>query len=101
MGGRSVLRGGYGLFYEKQWIDRFETYQLNRVFSDSFITNFPVNAPDPGPSNGQLPTNPFLVNGPVLNRALLNALFPPGTTTRNTATSFSTTPTASFLPSIR
>jgi hypothetical protein len=84
MGGRSVLRGGYGLFYEKQWIDRFETYNLNRVFSDSFLQQFPVNAADPGPSNGQMPTNPFLVNGPVVNRAMLDALFPPGSITRNT-----------------
>jgi hypothetical protein len=53
------------------------------VFSDSFITDFPVNAADPGPSNGQFPTNPFLVNGPTVNRALLDQLFPPGTTSRN------------------
>ena len=78
MGGRSVLRGGYGLFYEKQWIDRFETYLLNRVFADSFIGEFPFNAADPGPSNGQFPTNPFLVNGPTVNRALLDQLVPPG-----------------------
>lgn len=84
MGGRSVIRGGYGLFYEKQWIDRFETFQLNRVFSDSFIAQFPTNAADPGPSNGRLPTNPFLVNGPVVNRTLLDQMFPPGSFSRNT-----------------
>ena len=83
MGGSSVIRGGYGLFYEKQWIDRFETFLLNRVFSDSFITDFPVNAADPGPSNGQFPTNPFLVNGPTINRALLDQLFPPAPPSRN------------------
>jgi hypothetical protein len=84
MGGRSVLRGGYGLFYEKQWIDRFEPFNLNRVFSDSFLAQFPVNRADPGPSNGEFPTNPFLVNGPVMNRTLLDQLFPPGSTSRNT-----------------
>jgi hypothetical protein len=31
-----------------------------------------------------MPTNPFLVNGPVVNRAMLDALFPPGSITRNT-----------------
>ena len=92
MGGRSVLRGGYGMFYEKQWIDRFESYVLNPVFSDSFIAQFPVRTPDPGPAAGRLPTDPLLVNGPVLNRALLNQLFPPGTLSRNTGTVFLDTP---------
>ena len=40
------------------------------------IINFPVSQPDPGPSNGRLPTDPMLVNGPVVNRALLNQLYP-------------------------
>jgi hypothetical protein len=88
LGGRSVVRGGYGLFYEKQWIDRFEPYLLNRVFSDSFIAVFPFNAADPGPSNGRLPTDPFLVNGPTVNRALIDSLNPPGTVTRNTGDVF-------------
>ncbi len=84
IGGRSVLRGGYGLFYEKQWIDRFEPYMLNRVFADSFLAMYPFNAADPGPSNGRFPTDPFLVNGPTVNRALLDQLAPPGSVSRNT-----------------
>lgn len=88
MSGRSVLRGGYGLFYEKQWIDRFESYLLNPVFADSFLANYPFNAPDPGPSNGRFPTDPLLVNGPVVNRALLNQLVPPGSLARNTGSVF-------------
>lgn len=98
MGGRSVLRGGYGLFYEKQWIDRFESYLLNRVFSDSFIAQYPFNAADPGPSNGRLPTDPFLVNGPTVNRGLLNQLVPPGTLARNTGVVFLDNPDR-ILPS--
>lgn len=97
IGGRSVLRGGYGMFYEKQWIDRFETYLLNPVFSSSFLANYPFNAADPGPSNGRLPTDPFLVNGPVVNRALLDQLNPPGTIARNTGTVFMDNP-ARILP---
>ena len=80
----SVVRGGYGVFYEKQWIDRFENYLLNRVFTTSYIANFPVSQIDPGPSNGQFPTNPFLVNGPTVNRALVDQAVPPGTLARNT-----------------
>ena len=37
---------------------------------------------DPGPSR-TLPTNPFLVNGPTVNRDLLNQLYPAGTLIRN------------------
>ena len=84
MGGSAVIRGGYGMFYEKQWIDRFENYVLNTVFSDSFIAAFPVDRPDPGPASGVMPTDPFLINGPVLNRTLVNQRVPAGTLNRNT-----------------
>jgi outer membrane receptor protein involved in Fe transport len=88
----SVLRGGYGVFYEKQWIDRFENFLLNRVYTDSYIANFPVTQADPGPSNGQFPTNPFLINGPIVNRDLVDQLIPPGSLARNTATVWLDTP---------
>ncbi len=82
--GRSVLRGGYGLFFEKQYVDRFQIYQLNPVFSTSFLAQFPLDQDDPGPSGGQLPTDPLLQNGPVLDRDAITALFPPGSLARNT-----------------
>ena len=88
----AVLRGGYGLFYEKQWIDRFENYPLNPVFTNSFIAQYPVSQVDPGPASGQFPTDPLLVNGPTLNRALINQLVPPGTLARNTAAVWLDTP---------
>lgn len=84
LGGKAVLRGGYGLFFEKQYIDRFQIYQLNQVFSRSFIAQFPLTQADSGPSQGRLPTHPLLVNGPVLNRALVNELVSPGSLARNT-----------------
>ena len=84
--GTAVIRGGYGMFYEKQYVDRFENYLLNRPFSSSFISAFPINDVDPGPAAGRLPTDPLLVNGPVLNRALIDQLVPPGTLARNTGT---------------
>jgi hypothetical protein len=82
--GRSVFRGGYGLFYDKTHFELIGGIYTNRVFSDSFTRNFPLNNVDPGPRNGRLPTDPLLVNGPVVNRDLLAQLFPPGTTVRNT-----------------
>ena len=92
MDGKTVVRGGYGLFYEKQWIERFEPYGQNSVFRDSFEARFPVDRADPGPSNGRLPTDPLLVNGPILNRSLITQLFPPGSLARNTGTVFLDTP---------
>jgi hypothetical protein len=92
MGGRAVIRGGYGMFYEKQWIDRFENFLLMAVYADSFIAQYPINGVDPGPENGQMPTHPLLVNGPVLNRDALNRLVPPGSLSRNTGTVVLDTP---------
>lgn len=87
IGGTSVIRGGYGMFYEKQWIDRFENYVLNTVFTDSYIAQFPIGGQvDPGPNAGRLPSHPLLVNGPTLNRGLVTQLVPPGTLARNTGT---------------
>jgi hypothetical protein len=92
MGEAAVVRGGYGMFYENQWIDRFENYSLNRVFTGSFIANFPVVQADPGPGRGQFPTDPLLVNGPVLDRDLVNQAYPPGSLARNTAAVWLDTP---------
>jgi hypothetical protein len=94
--GTSVVRGGWGLFYQKTPFTFVTGVVSAGVFSDSFTATLcgPATAPicpsttqvDPGPSAGRLPTSPFLVNGPVVNRALLNALFPPGTRAKNTGT---------------
>jgi hypothetical protein len=83
---RTVIRGGWGLFYNQFRNGDVDQYMSNGVLSDSFLVNFPANNVDPGPSAGRLPTDPFLVNGPVLNRTLLNAMFPAGTRRRNTGT---------------
>jgi hypothetical protein len=94
--GTSVLRGGWGLFYQKTPLTFVTGVVSSGVFADSFTATLcgPATAPicpsttnvDPGPSAGRLPTNPFLVNGPTVNRALLNAMFPPGTRAKNTGT---------------
>jgi Carboxypeptidase regulatory-like domain/TonB dependent receptor len=88
----SVVRGGYGMFYEKLWTDRFEPYVRQGVFASSFVTEFPVDRADPGPSQGRLPTDPLLQNGPVLNRDALAQLFPAGTLARNNSEVFLDTP---------
>jgi hypothetical protein len=83
---RSVLRGGYGRFYQKNRLTSLDELVPLGVFTDSFNILFPLNNIDPGPSRGQFPTDPMLVNGPVVNRELLAQLFPPGTRQRNRGT---------------
>jgi len=84
--GTSVVRGGYGLFYDKTHLTIIDEFLRRGVYASAFTAQFPTNTADSGPSNGRLPTEPFLVNGPVVNRALLNQRFPPGALGRNTAT---------------
>jgi hypothetical protein len=84
--GRSAMRGGVGLFYQRTVLQPLTPLVANGPFSDSFIALFPTNTFDPGPRNGQLPTNPLLANGPVINRALVDSMFPPGSTQRNAGT---------------
>jgi hypothetical protein len=81
--GRRLVRAGYGRFYDKTHFEIIGGLFNNGLFSDSFTVNFPTTAADPGPRLGQFPTDPFLVNGPVLNRELLDQRFPPGSALRN------------------
>jgi hypothetical protein len=81
--GRSVVRGGYGIFYNRTVLGAIDdTLELSK-FTTSNVLAFPVNAADPGPSRGQFPTDPFLVNGPYLDRTLLDQLYPPGVPLKN------------------
>jgi hypothetical protein len=86
--GKTVVRGGYGRFFDKTHYEIITALITSGVFSQSFIANFPTNTADAGPSLGQLPTDPFLVNGPEVDRALLAQRFPAGTRIRNTGTVF-------------
>jgi Carboxypeptidase regulatory-like domain/TonB-dependent Receptor Plug Domain len=83
---KSVVRGGWGMFYQKTPFTFLTAVVSSGVYSDSFTVLFPANNVDPGPSAGNRPTDPFLVNGPVVNRALLNSMFPSGTQQKNTGT---------------
>jgi hypothetical protein len=81
--GRSVIRGGYGMFFNRTILGAVDDTIEFSKFTSSNVVNFPNNAIDGGPRAGRLPTDPLLVNGPVLNRALLNQLFPPGALVKN------------------
>jgi hypothetical protein len=87
---RTVIRGGYGLFYNHFRNGDVDNFLTSGVYSDSFIVNFPANNIDPGPSSGQLPLSPMLANvrneGLVVNRGLLDELYPPGTVQKNAGT---------------
>ena len=82
----AVIRGGYGKFFDKVVLGTTATFLSQSIYTPSFTAAFPTSSADPGPSAGRLPTDPFLANGPVVNRALLNAMFPSGSVGRNTGT---------------
>ena len=90
----SLIRGGYGIFFDKVTLQTTTPFVSTGVFSDSFTANFPTSAADPGPSSGRFPTDPMLVNGPVVNRAIVNALFRRDRSDATPGTGFSTTPIA-------
>jgi Carboxypeptidase regulatory-like domain len=87
-GGRSIVRGGYGRFYDKSHFELIGGLYTGTPFTSSFTVNFPTAAADAGPRNGQFPTDPYLVNGPILNRAQLNKDYPGGQLLRNTGASW-------------
>jgi hypothetical protein len=87
-GGRSVIRAGYGRFFEKTHFELIGGIYTGTPFTNSFVVNFPTSAADPGPRAGRLPTNPYLVNGPTIDRARLEQEFPSGRLLRNTGASW-------------
>ena len=69
-GRKSVLRGGYGRFYDKTHFELIGGIYTGTPFATSFVRNFPLQQADQGPRTGAFPTDPFLVNGPVITDAM-------------------------------
>ena len=84
--GKSAMHGGFGLFYQRTVLTPLTPMVASGRYTSSFLANFPLNNIDPGPRSGRFPTDPMLVNGPTVNRALLDQLYPEGSLARNTGT---------------
>jgi hypothetical protein len=81
--GKSVVRSGYGIFYNRTILGAVDDALEFGKFTTSNVVQFPNDAADPGPAAGRFPADPFLVNGPFVNRARLDQLYPPGLPVRN------------------
>jgi hypothetical protein len=89
--GRSVVRFGYGLFYDRTQLGTVDNYLTDTKYARSFTADFPQNTTDPGPAAGRFPTDPTLTSGRVDQitpavRAYVDSIYPPGSLRRNTGT---------------
>lgn len=84
--GRSAVRGGFGVFYQRTSYTFLTNMFSDGRFSNSFTAQFPTNNVDPGPRQGNFPTHTLLANGPTVDHAAIDAQFPPGTRIRNGGT---------------
>ena len=76
---KTVIRGGFGTFYQNTPFEVITAFRTGGPFATSFNRNFPLNSADPGPRAGKLPTDPTLVNGPTVDRAVIASLVGSGT----------------------
>jgi hypothetical protein len=88
---KSVVRGGWGIFYDRTLMGTVEPLLFNTKYANSFEVNFPRDSRDLGPSQGRFPTDPALNTTRVDQltpavRAHIDSIYPPGTTQRNVGT---------------
>jgi hypothetical protein len=83
---KNLIRGGYGIFYNRSILGAVDDALEFGKYTNSVVVMFPTDSVDPGPGRGQMPTSPFLVNGPIVNRTLLDQLYPPGAPVKNDGT---------------
>jgi hypothetical protein len=89
--GKSVFRGGYGRFYDRTQLGTVDNFFTDIKYAPSFTASFPQSNNDPGPAAGRMPTEEVLritrlgAMEPRV-RAIIDALYPPGSTVRNTGT---------------
>ena len=109
--GRSVIRAGFGHFYDRTLFSGLDNVLQDPIYNDSFTANFPRGGggqggqEDPGPRNGMPIQDPELAgslrigvaaNGecgpattrdglthcPLVNHDFVQSIYPPGNTTR-------------------
>ncbi len=57
---KSVIRMGYGLFYDRTLLGTVDNFLTDLKYANSFVANFPQAGADTGPRNGRFPTDPTL-----------------------------------------
>ena len=76
--GKSVIRAGYGMFYNRTILGAIDDTLEFPKFTSSNVVQLPERQRRSRPGRRAVADRSVLVNGPVVNRALLNQLYPAG-----------------------